>query len=538
MSTTAGKTLSVLLVEDSLADGRLLLEALKPAVVAGELLVQTVKRLSLAADEMRRFDFNCVLLDLGLPDGQGVENVRTLRAVDQRPAIIVLTGLNDEATAVEALKLGAQDYLLKGETDAEELLRLIRRAIQRNRQTVQLEHQRDSAYLAATRDAQTLLPNLPLLLDLARRQRAETDGSKSLVLGVLVLDGLAAFRERAGAAVVDQWLRDAAQNMSERLHAGDMLACIAPGQFVLLPRAAVERPALDALLATLVDVLESLQVRRATALGWRIASQVVPDGLGNIEQAFKEAIARAATPGRAAGLDRPSIPAASVDGAAGWLPWVDIQSSRCAGATWEASSPAESTVVSLLPAWASGVRTLEAELTGGAADLLALALPEKFWASDGVQGVSEIKSWLATENLPGRWLGVVVPQSALEAHSEGLGSLQSAGPALLLALSEPQLPSFTLLARWPLQALLLPPAHWQRVIGESLRGPARRTLDALLGAAQALGIRVVATGVDQPHARDALRLIGLRWMQGAAVLSPLPAGALAEQWNTPVEWPR
>jgi EAL domain-containing protein (putative c-di-GMP-specific phosphodiesterase class I) len=70
-----------------------------------------------------------VLVDLGLPDGEGVRNVARIREADPGIAIVVLTGLNDERAAEEAFRLGAQDYLIKGERLGEELLRFVRLAI-------------------------------------------------------------------------------------------------------------------------------------------------------------------------------------------------------------------------------------------------------------------------------------------------------------------------------------------------------------------------------------------------------------------------
>ena len=72
-----------------------------------------------------------VLLDLGLPDAQGLEAVRRARAVAPRVAQVVLTGIDDEALSVQALQDGAQDYLVKGQIDTPGLLRALRYAVER-----------------------------------------------------------------------------------------------------------------------------------------------------------------------------------------------------------------------------------------------------------------------------------------------------------------------------------------------------------------------------------------------------------------------
>ena len=72
-----------------------------------------------------------ILLDLGLPDAQGLEAVRRARAAAPRVPLVVLTGLDDESLAAQALQEGAQDYLIKGQIDARGLLRALRYAVER-----------------------------------------------------------------------------------------------------------------------------------------------------------------------------------------------------------------------------------------------------------------------------------------------------------------------------------------------------------------------------------------------------------------------
>lgn len=121
--------LGLLLLEDSPADSRLLVESLREQTASGTVVIQTVRRLADALRELKRFHFSCVLVDLGLPDGEGVRNVARIREADPGIAIVVLTGLSDERAAEEAFRLGAQDYLIKGERLGEELLDFVRRAI-------------------------------------------------------------------------------------------------------------------------------------------------------------------------------------------------------------------------------------------------------------------------------------------------------------------------------------------------------------------------------------------------------------------------
>jgi two-component system sensor histidine kinase/response regulator len=75
--------------------------------------------------------YDIILLDLSLPDGQGMETFNKMKISAQNVPIVVLSGLDDETITVKAMQQGAQDYLLKGDIDAELLTRAIRHAIER-----------------------------------------------------------------------------------------------------------------------------------------------------------------------------------------------------------------------------------------------------------------------------------------------------------------------------------------------------------------------------------------------------------------------
>lgn len=156
----------ILLVEDNPADARLLLEILgeNGSRPSGFELVE-VARLAAAIQRLQDANFDLVLLDLSLPDSQGIATV--VRVKDARPdvPIVVLTGYDDDNTATDALRRGAQDYLVKGQIDRRMLLRAIRYAIERERAEAQLRRQRERATvlrevgeaIASTLDLDTVL---------------------------------------------------------------------------------------------------------------------------------------------------------------------------------------------------------------------------------------------------------------------------------------------------------------------------------------------------------------------------------------------
>jgi len=120
----------LLLVEDNPGDARLLREMLIEAGAHKTELTQA-ENMSEAEKLLAERLFDIVLIDLGLPDAQGLEAVRRARAAAPRLPLVVLTGLDDESLAAQALQEGAQDYLIKGQIETRGLLRALRYAIER-----------------------------------------------------------------------------------------------------------------------------------------------------------------------------------------------------------------------------------------------------------------------------------------------------------------------------------------------------------------------------------------------------------------------
>lgn len=120
----------LLLVEDNLGDARLLREMLNEQGMHKTELMH-VECLRDAEKRLAEYAVDLILLDLGLPDAHGLGAVRRAHAVAPRVPLVVLTSLDDEALAAQALQEGAQDYLIKGQIDARGLLRSLRYAIER-----------------------------------------------------------------------------------------------------------------------------------------------------------------------------------------------------------------------------------------------------------------------------------------------------------------------------------------------------------------------------------------------------------------------
>lgn len=131
--TIAGKdTLSILIVEDDLIDRKLLTRLLTRSSL-GHAQVTSVHCLNSAMEALASESFDVILSDLGLPDCHGIEAASRLQEVAPDIPLIVLSGLDDESTAIHAMQQGVQDYLIKGQVDSQVLVRAIRYAIERKK---------------------------------------------------------------------------------------------------------------------------------------------------------------------------------------------------------------------------------------------------------------------------------------------------------------------------------------------------------------------------------------------------------------------
>jgi two-component system, cell cycle sensor histidine kinase and response regulator CckA len=124
--------IKVLLVEDNPGDVRLLREFLWD-VTSVQFELMPVDKLFQALNCIKQDNFDVILLDLVLPDSQGLNTFINTHIHAPKTPIIVLTGINDETLALQAMQKGAQDYLVKGQVTGDLLVRSMRYAIQRQR---------------------------------------------------------------------------------------------------------------------------------------------------------------------------------------------------------------------------------------------------------------------------------------------------------------------------------------------------------------------------------------------------------------------
>jgi len=124
--------IKILLVEDNPGDARLLHEMVR-GVDTPRMEWRQAERLAKALTRLEEEDFDLILLDLGLPDSNGIDTFDDLHDKVPHVPVIVLTGTANEDLGAEAVKHAAQDYLVKGQLDTQQLMRSIRYAIARGR---------------------------------------------------------------------------------------------------------------------------------------------------------------------------------------------------------------------------------------------------------------------------------------------------------------------------------------------------------------------------------------------------------------------
>jgi FixJ family two-component response regulator len=172
----------ILLVEDDDGDALLVEELLRD--VDAPVVVKRARSLGQATTLVS--DAACVLLDLGLPDSQGLQGLRQLLAIEPEAAVVVLTGQANEHLGALAVRAGAQDYLVKGEVAGPMLHRVIRYAVERRRAEEAHRELRIAQVLAQenARLERGLLPS-PLLADprLSVSARCHPGGQQHLLGG-------------------------------------------------------------------------------------------------------------------------------------------------------------------------------------------------------------------------------------------------------------------------------------------------------------------------------------------------------------------
>ncbi|MDR4503029.1 MAG: EAL domain-containing protein [Nitrospirales bacterium] len=219
--------LNVLLVDDDLDDGTLILEMIKDGLGTQFTFTQATS-LREAFTLFQQSTFDILLLDLDLPQSLGLDTLRQLRQAHPSSAILILSGLEDEALAVQAVQNGAQDYLIKGQVNSHALSRAIRYAVERHRVHEQVTYQAHYDHLTGL--ANRGLFHERLHYALARCNRNDT----AIALLFLDLDQFKAINDTFGHAYGDMVLKTVASRLKKCIREVDTGVRMGGDEFAIL----------------------------------------------------------------------------------------------------------------------------------------------------------------------------------------------------------------------------------------------------------------------------------------------------------------
>lgn len=172
----------ILIIEDNIGDAKLISETIKDTNNF-RCRFDHAFRLATGLEQLEKNQFDVVLLDLGLPDSEGLEGLMRLHEAAPSLPIVILTGLDDEEMAFKAMQLGAQDYLIKQQIDSSLLIRSIRYAIERkkNEEKVRL-------YVEELKNNQIQLEKNARQLEQLNSQLQAVNASKDKFLSIISHD--------------------------------------------------------------------------------------------------------------------------------------------------------------------------------------------------------------------------------------------------------------------------------------------------------------------------------------------------------------
>jgi two-component system cell cycle response regulator len=257
----------VLLIEDNPADVRLIREQLAE-VSQTHFELRVAGSLAAGLAEIARAKPDIVLLDLSLPDSQALDTLAHVRACQPDLPSVVMTGLDDETLSMEAVKAGAQDYLVKGGQNGRQLTRALRNSIQRQRLQTEI---RSSAMSASMEDDLTGLCNRGSFMALARQAMKVAHRTRTALIILSVdlsmnlsmdVDAPKPRNDGSRRASGDQDLLETANLLRATFRESDIMARLGGDEFAVL---APVRPDpdndTDALLSRLQDNLNALNAR-------------------------------------------------------------------------------------------------------------------------------------------------------------------------------------------------------------------------------------------------------------------------------------
>jgi diguanylate cyclase (GGDEF)-like protein len=245
----------VLLVEDN-RDYAWMLRLVLAETNSNNFQLTHVEQLNEALAHLSDTKFDIILLDLSLPDSQGYETFNKAYNLAPDVPIVVMTAIDDKQLALRAVREGAQDYLVKGDTDVTQLVRAIQYAVERHRTLIELKR------LSLVDDLTGLLNRRGFLSMASQHMKIAERANRELLLFFADLDGLKQINDTFGHQEGDQALLDIASILKDTFRSSDLIARLGGDEFTILAIDAPKNNA-DIILARLKENLNRQNTKDA-----------------------------------------------------------------------------------------------------------------------------------------------------------------------------------------------------------------------------------------------------------------------------------
>lgn len=276
--------IAVLLIEDNDVDAQFTQDLLAEWSIE-EFRITHVKTLADGLALIGQTRFDAILLDLSLPDAFGLPTVRQVHATNPAIPVVVLSGVSDQALALQAVQQGAQDYLVKGQGHPELLARAVRYAIERKRTEERL------TYLAQY-DHLTGLVNRSLFRDrliqaMARSKRLQ----QPIGLMLLDLDRFKAVNDTLGHDIGDELLKAVSERLKSCVREVDTVARMGGDEFTIILEGVPSEASIVVVAKRIAEAISSAFELKGhhVSIGVSIGITVYPHDDQGIDELLKHA---------------------------------------------------------------------------------------------------------------------------------------------------------------------------------------------------------------------------------------------------------
>ncbi|MEM6812704.1 MAG: diguanylate cyclase, partial [Pseudomonadota bacterium] len=219
------RNLDILYVEDDMADATLLRSNLEKGE-NGIYRVTHTTTFGEALNRMKEKPFGAILLDLNVPDGQGLDGIDEIRKINPNLPVIIITGTDDERLAVKALEKGAQEYIVKDHANKNIIKRVLQLSIQRKKVENELAKKAYTDSLTGLKNRSAFEQSAKIMLERAKRWKQK----EALVF--IDLNKFKPINDRYGHEAGNIILKEVAQRLCHVLRKSDLIARYGGDEFI------------------------------------------------------------------------------------------------------------------------------------------------------------------------------------------------------------------------------------------------------------------------------------------------------------------